>query len=360
VYSNAIDMACLLAISGNCWNPTTATPVDPNTVTLTINISGNNGTVNNSANTTTFNKNNNAQVTLTATPKTGYLFVNWTGDATGTNPTVTLTMSANKTVTANFKSTSPNLVSLMSWEAVKDALGSTVVIDSSKIKTNIISAACMTVKDADYNSYSSMEGFLDTVLTGATKITITYTSTKDFWFSLDQALSDGFGIDLPAASTSSTMQIVIGGTGTVDVKKPTWSTSTAVLNLSKIDGLSFDPATDADDQATAAISGSITISSITIDGYIGNLTPTIKTLAAQSRLPRTVMGVRAGSLQLSLPKSGAYSVGIYGINGKLIRTISAQCTAGAMSMDLKGIVAGEYIVRIGGASSAIGRIFINE
>jgi len=42
------------------------------------------------------------QVTLTATPNTGYRFVEWTGDATGTNPTVTLTMDSNKKVTAHF------------------------------------------------------------------------------------------------------------------------------------------------------------------------------------------------------------------------------------------------------------------
>lgn len=43
-------------------------------------------------------------VTLTATPLLGNTFINWTGDASGTNTTTTVTMSANKTVTGNFTS----------------------------------------------------------------------------------------------------------------------------------------------------------------------------------------------------------------------------------------------------------------
>jgi uncharacterized repeat protein (TIGR02543 family) len=38
----------------------------------------------------------NAQVTLTATPTTGYQFSQWTGDCTGTNPVVSLTMTSNR------------------------------------------------------------------------------------------------------------------------------------------------------------------------------------------------------------------------------------------------------------------------
>ncbi len=42
-------------------------------------------------------------VTVTATPAAGYAFVNWSGDASGTNATTTVTMSANKSATANFQ-----------------------------------------------------------------------------------------------------------------------------------------------------------------------------------------------------------------------------------------------------------------
>jgi mannan endo-1,4-beta-mannosidase len=41
-------------------------------------------------------------VSLTAIPNTGYHFVNWTGDATGTSASTSITMNSNKSVTANF------------------------------------------------------------------------------------------------------------------------------------------------------------------------------------------------------------------------------------------------------------------
>jgi hypothetical protein len=41
-------------------------------------------------------------VTLTATPKSGYKFSNWSGSVSGTSNPTTITMNANKTVTANF------------------------------------------------------------------------------------------------------------------------------------------------------------------------------------------------------------------------------------------------------------------
>ena len=42
-------------------------------------------------------------VTLTATPKTGSPWVGWSGACSGTSNTCTLTMDANKSVTANFR-----------------------------------------------------------------------------------------------------------------------------------------------------------------------------------------------------------------------------------------------------------------
>jgi uncharacterized repeat protein (TIGR02543 family) len=43
------------------------------------------------------------QVTLTAKPNSGYVFVDWTGDLTGSENPATITMDKNKSVTANFK-----------------------------------------------------------------------------------------------------------------------------------------------------------------------------------------------------------------------------------------------------------------
>jgi pectate lyase len=53
-------------------------------------------------------------VTVKATPSSGWKFDNWSGSASGTNATTTVTMTSNKSVTANFSesSTPPNTITI--------------------------------------------------------------------------------------------------------------------------------------------------------------------------------------------------------------------------------------------------------
>ena len=67
--------------------------------TLTI-IAGSNGTTSPTAGTSTHEY--GAQVQVTATADSGYQFSSWTGDATGSTNPITITMDADKTITANF------------------------------------------------------------------------------------------------------------------------------------------------------------------------------------------------------------------------------------------------------------------
>ncbi len=43
------------------------------------------------------------QVTITASPAIGHRFVNWSGSASGTSPTITITMNHDRSITANFE-----------------------------------------------------------------------------------------------------------------------------------------------------------------------------------------------------------------------------------------------------------------
>jgi uncharacterized repeat protein (TIGR02543 family) len=45
----------------------------------------------------------NSTVTVTATPAAGYEFASWSGDASGTDPITSITMTSNKVITANFQ-----------------------------------------------------------------------------------------------------------------------------------------------------------------------------------------------------------------------------------------------------------------
>ena len=83
---------------GPVWTDTGTAPT-----TYTLSISAVNGLVTKSPDKTSYSS--GEVVSLTATPNTGYTFGNWTGDAAGTSNSVTVTMNANKYVTANFTAT---------------------------------------------------------------------------------------------------------------------------------------------------------------------------------------------------------------------------------------------------------------
>jgi uncharacterized repeat protein (TIGR02543 family) len=51
------------------------------------------------------------QVTLTASPASGYTFDHWSGNATGTSTTVTITMDSDKTLVAHFDDIAPPVIS---------------------------------------------------------------------------------------------------------------------------------------------------------------------------------------------------------------------------------------------------------
>lgn len=76
--------------------------VNPNEFSLVTSVSpAGSGTVTKSPNTTSYAP--NASVQLTATPAAGYKFVGWSGAITGTTSPATVTMSADRTVTAKFE-----------------------------------------------------------------------------------------------------------------------------------------------------------------------------------------------------------------------------------------------------------------
>jgi hypothetical protein len=97
------------SLSGN-QNPLNITMTEDETVTatfiqvppftLTVNVVGN-GTVTVAPSAATYF--NGTVVTLTAHPSVNWAFINWSGDLTGQQSQINLTMNANKTVTATFK-----------------------------------------------------------------------------------------------------------------------------------------------------------------------------------------------------------------------------------------------------------------
>ncbi len=78
--------------------------------TYALNVIADNGTVLKVPVKTAYNSGD--VVVLTATPATGFTFTGWTGDATGSQNPLPVTMNANKNITANFTENLPNTFTL--------------------------------------------------------------------------------------------------------------------------------------------------------------------------------------------------------------------------------------------------------
>ena len=85
----------LLSCSKDSPIPDAPTPTVKYTLTVTASEGG---TVNNTGGT----HNENSSVSITATADAGYEFTSWSGDASGTDNPLTVSMNGNKTITANF------------------------------------------------------------------------------------------------------------------------------------------------------------------------------------------------------------------------------------------------------------------
>lgn len=159
----------------NSGNPATSatnrkvTIEEMQTYTLTVNVDpAGGGTVTKNPDKALYN--DGELVTLTATPSSGYRFVEWTGNATGTNPSVTITMNANKIVTARFE-----LIPLLLTISINPTGGGTVTKNPNKSGYNNNEVVTLTaIPSADY-------GFLSWTgdATGTDPVvTVTMTSNK--------------------------------------------------------------------------------------------------------------------------------------------------------------------------------------
>ena len=87
----------LLACSKDSPIPDAVVPTPTVTFTLAVTASEG-GTVSNPGDT----HNENTNVSLTASPALGYTFSEWTGDASGSTNPLSVSMTQNKNITANF------------------------------------------------------------------------------------------------------------------------------------------------------------------------------------------------------------------------------------------------------------------
>ncbi|TVZ56903.1 putative repeat protein (TIGR02543 family)/predicted secreted protein (Por secretion system target) [Lutibacter sp. Hel_I_33_5] len=112
--NSKIPSGVTLDLAGNSriYNTTVdmgAFEYDPAQNNRTLTITATNGNITTNPNPTNGIYTDGTSVTLTATPDTGYQFNGWSGDATGTTNPLTITMDADKNITAMFIKTQRTL-----------------------------------------------------------------------------------------------------------------------------------------------------------------------------------------------------------------------------------------------------------
>ena len=108
------DGVCAYKSSGwSIFKSITETPVTGNVTYYYLGLTNTNGIISSNVSSACMNNNyfpSGTVVELTATPDSGYLFTNWSGDASGTTNISSITMDSNKSITATFTSAaSPGL-----------------------------------------------------------------------------------------------------------------------------------------------------------------------------------------------------------------------------------------------------------
>ncbi|HEX6430568.1 MAG TPA: T9SS type A sorting domain-containing protein, partial [Niastella sp.] len=125
------------------------------TYSLTTNVSpSGGGSVSRSPNATTYAS--GTVVTLTATPASGYTFTGWSGGASGTNTSTTVTMNANTSVTANFTNSTGTSYTLTT--TVSPTAGGTITRSPNATTYTAGTVVTLTATPASGYSFSSWSG----------------------------------------------------------------------------------------------------------------------------------------------------------------------------------------------------------
>ena len=154
-------------------------PAPTPTVTYTLTaIASEGGTVNNTGGT----HNANSSVSITATADAGYEFTSWSGDASGTDNPLTVSMNSNKTITANFIRTQYTL----SVGKIGDGTITQEVISSDKTSEeynsgDVVRLIATPSSGSIFNSWSGSStettNQIDVTIDGTKSVTATFEET---------------------------------------------------------------------------------------------------------------------------------------------------------------------------------------
>ncbi|KMQ52097.1 M6 family metalloprotease domain-containing protein [Chitinispirillum alkaliphilum] len=212
------------------------------TTKCTLTVRATNGSVRANPNKTVFDF--GESVVLTASANDGYEFSHWSGDASGTENPLTLTMDRNRTVRANFVQdiSSGNVVSRVNWSAYKDDFGSEIDTGSSILVNDVATMGYTVVRQPDEDSWPwvKLMASFDDPLTGMGSVTIEYRSSEGLNVSLEQPPLNMNGTSwqssLEPSSNWRTVRLSLS-----DFAQPPYVTNGTDLNLDTVYSFSFNP-----------------------------------------------------------------------------------------------------------------------
>jgi len=175
------------------------TPIEQLTYALTVSASEG-GSVDNKGGI----HNENIDVIITATPAAGFTFSGWSGSADGTTNPLTVNMTQNKNITANFIRTNPPVISLVGSSNINLTVGETFT-DPGAIAEDSI--------DGDLTSSITSSGTVDTSTTGTYTIEYSVSGAAGNITSVTRVVV--VNLDLPPTITltgSSTITLLVGDT----------------------------------------------------------------------------------------------------------------------------------------------------
>lgn len=258
--------------------------------TYTLNVTAQNGTVAKNPNQETYN--HGATVVLTATPATGYKFSSWSGDATGSTNPLTITMNADKNITANF-----TLISVL-YTLKVTAQNGTVSKDPNEQTYNSGATVKLTATPATGYQFSSWSGDA----TGSTNpLTITMNADKNITANFTLIAANMYTLNVTAQN----------GTVAKNPNQQTYNSgSTVTLTARPANGYEFS-------SWSGDASGSQNPLSITMNSNKNITAHFTQTVNAGQICPNPAVDLGAAGNYAILAKSGISTTGTTSITGNL-------------------------------------------
>lgn len=255
--------------------------------------------------------------------------------------------------------TSPNVGGYCGWDVVEDGKGSKVdlTVDStdgyvSGATATITRLAHEIVKDADdkdsvtYDKYASLAAYYDTTVTlkDITALQITYKADADFYCILPmKGITDGDGtghrVLLP--KTDGEYKPVVVKELATGLTQPSWATKVD-LDLTKVSSLSFELASDSNDEIT----GNISISQVKMPGFPVDEAVISKTAVTPVNAI-AIQSLSANTLNLAVATEGMYEVAIYSYNGRILAKVNKNLIAGSNSINFGKLNLSASMVLVG-------------